>query len=59
LKYCPLWTASPDFLKHGTRWPKGFAAAASADSRTLDNGDILVLAVAHLHRRPDYWRDRL
>jgi plasmid stabilization system protein ParE len=26
---------------------------------TTDNGDILVLAVAHLHRRPDYWRDRL
>ena len=26
---------------------------------TLDNGDILVLAFAHLHRRPDYWRDRL
>jgi plasmid stabilization system protein ParE len=26
---------------------------------TIDNGDILVLAVAHLHRRPDYWRDRL
>jgi toxin ParE2 len=26
---------------------------------TVDNGDILVLAVAHLHRRPDYWRDRL
>jgi hypothetical protein len=25
----------------------------------LDDGDILVLAVAHLHRRPDYWRDRL
>ena len=25
----------------------------------IDNGDILVLAVAHLHRRPDYWRDRL
>jgi plasmid stabilization system protein ParE len=24
-----------------------------------ENGDILVLAVAHLHRRPDYWRDRL
>jgi hypothetical protein len=20
---------------------------------------ILVLTVAHLHRRPDYWRDRL
>ena len=26
---------------------------------TIYNGDILVLAVAHLHRRPDYWRDRL
>jgi toxin ParE2 len=26
---------------------------------TIDDGDILVLAVAHLHRRPDYWRDRL
>ena len=25
----------------------------------IDGGDILVLAVAHLHRRPDYWRDRL
>ena len=25
----------------------------------LDDGDILVLAVAHLHRRPDSWRDRL
>jgi hypothetical protein len=26
---------------------------------TIDNGDILVRAVAHLHRRPDYWCDRL
>ena len=26
---------------------------------TIENGDVLVLAVAHLHRRPDYWRDRL
>jgi toxin ParE2 len=25
----------------------------------MDNSDIVVLAVAHLHRRPDYWRDRL
>ena len=25
---------------------------------TIDKGDALVLAVAHLHRRPDYWRDR-
>src|SRR5262249_21644631 len=26
---------------------------------TTINDDVLVLAVAHLHRRPDYWRDRL
>jgi plasmid stabilization system protein ParE len=26
---------------------------------TMENVDILVLAVAHLHRRPEYWRDRL
>ena len=26
---------------------------------TIDYGDILVLAVAHLHRRPEYWRDRM
>ena len=26
---------------------------------TIDKGDILVLAIAHLHRRPDYWRDLL
>lgn len=25
----------------------------------IEGGDILVLAVAHLHRKPDYWRDRL
>jgi toxin ParE2 len=24
-----------------------------------EDGDILVLAVAHLHRRPGYWRDRM
>lgn len=26
---------------------------------TVENDTILVLAVAHLHRRPDYWRARL
>ena len=26
---------------------------------TINEGDILLPAVAHLHRRPDYWRDRL
>jgi hypothetical protein len=26
---------------------------------TIDGNDILVLAVAHLSRRPGYWRDRL
>lgn len=24
-----------------------------------DDAGILILAVAHMHRRPDYWRDRL
>jgi plasmid stabilization system protein ParE len=24
-----------------------------------DQGEILIVAVAHSHRRPDYWRDRL
>jgi ParE toxin of type II toxin-antitoxin system, parDE len=35
-----------------TRFPYGLIYA-------VDNSDILVLAVAHLHREPDYWRDRL
>lgn len=35
-----------------SRFPYGLIYA-------VDNGDILVVAVAHLHRRPDYWRDRL
>jgi toxin ParE2 len=25
----------------------------------IESGDIVVLAIAHLHRKPDYWRDRL
>jgi hypothetical protein len=35
-----------------TRFPYGRIYAT-------DSGDILVLAVAHLHRHPDYWRSRL
>jgi hypothetical protein len=35
-----------------TRFPYGLIY-------TVDKSDILVLAVAHLHRQPDYWRDRL
>jgi len=35
-----------------TRFPYGLIY-------TVDDNDILVLAVAHLHRQPDYWRDRL
>ena len=35
-----------------SRFPYGLIYA-------VEHGDILVLAVAHLHRRPDYWRDRL
>jgi len=30
-----------------------------SDIYTVDDNDILVLAVAHLHRHPDYWRNRL
>jgi hypothetical protein len=26
---------------------------------TVEERDIIVLALAHLHRKPDYWRDRL
>ncbi len=25
----------------------------------LEQDALVVLAIAHLHRRPDYWRDRL
>jgi plasmid stabilization system protein ParE len=25
----------------------------------VDEGSILIVAVAHTHRRPDYWRERL
>jgi plasmid stabilization system protein ParE len=35
-----------------SRFPYGLVYA-------IDGADILVLAVAHLHRKPDYWRDRL
>ena len=27
--------------------------------QVADNGDILIVAVMHLHRRPEYWQDRL
>lgn len=26
---------------------------------SLEGEDIIVLAIAHLHRKPDYWQDRL
>lgn len=35
-----------------SRFPHGLIYA-------IEDGGILVLAVAHLHREPDYWRDRL
>lgn len=25
----------------------------------IDGDDLLVIAIAHLHRKPDYWRNRL
>jgi len=35
-----------------SRFPYGLIYA-------VEKGDILVVAVAHLHRRPDYWLDRI
>ena len=35
-----------------SRFPYGLIYA-------VNNDGVLVLAVAHLHRRPDYWRNRL
>lgn len=26
---------------------------------TVEIGEILILAIAHQHRKPDYWRDRI
>lgn len=34
------------------RFPYGVIYASEQDA-------LVVLAIAHLHRRPDYWRDRL
>jgi toxin ParE2 len=25
----------------------------------IEDGDVLIVAVSHVHRRPDHWRDRL
>jgi hypothetical protein len=35
-----------------TRFPYGVIYA-------VDEADILVLAIAHMHRAPTYWRDRI
>ena len=35
-----------------TRFPYGLIYS-------VQEGTVIVLAVAHLHRKPDYWRDRL
>ncbi|MCC6947741.1 MAG: type II toxin-antitoxin system RelE/ParE family toxin [Bradyrhizobiaceae bacterium] len=35
-----------------SRFPYGLIYA-------IEDGNILILAVAHLHREPDFWRDRL
>ncbi len=34
------------------RFPYGLIYAA-------DEEEILIIAIAHMHRRPDYWRDRI
>jgi hypothetical protein len=52
----PLWPGLPESLGIRrflmARFPYGIAYDFSGD-------DIIVYAVAHLSRRPGYWRDRL
>ena len=53
-QYPEAWQSLDDDLRRCrlSRFPYGLIYA-------IEGGDILVLAVAHLHRNPDYWRDRL
>lgn len=52
--YPEAWQALDETVRRCrlNRFPYGLIYVA-------ESGDILVLAVAHLHREPDYWRDRL
>jgi hypothetical protein len=53
-RYPEAWQSlAPDIRRcRLTRFPYGLIYA-------IDKDDIVVLAVAHLHRKPDYWRDRV
>ncbi|TAN04175.1 MAG: type II toxin-antitoxin system RelE/ParE family toxin [Rhodanobacteraceae bacterium] len=52
-RYPQAWHPFSDGIRRCRlrRFPYGVIYAAV-------DGDVLVLAVAHLHRRPDYWRER-
>src|SRR5207245_8798121 len=52
--YPGAWQSLDDQVRRCrlSRFPYGLIYAIESD-------DILVLAVAHLHRKPDYFRDRL
>jgi hypothetical protein len=52
--YPEAWHSLDDGLRRCrlNRFPYGLIYA-------IESGDVLVLAVAHLHREPGYWRDRL
>lgn len=54
LSYPEAWHPLDEGLRRCrlNRFPYGLIYA-------VENGDILVLAVAHLHRKPGYWRERL
>jgi toxin ParE2 len=54
VRYPEAWQALDDSIRRCrlTRFPYGVIYA-------MEGGDVLVLAVAHSHRQPDYWRDRL
>jgi hypothetical protein len=53
-RYPEAWHPLDKWLRRCrlNRFPYGLIYA-------IENGDVLVLAVAHLHREPGYWRDRL
>jgi toxin ParE2 len=51
-----LSAADDRIVRFPEAWP---ALDAGVRRYAIEHGDILVLAVAHLHRQPDYWRDRL
>lgn len=58
------FTSSNGILKPGTISARALAVAVrvafpTASIYSADGADILVVAIAHSHRRPGYWHQRL